>query len=261
MSEAAIADTIVKYAPDVVKTLKELGVFDDALAWISSGTRSNVLVLGVSGTGKTSFVDDIFGRYSKRSGEFMTAKNKSHFGKIDRQNLHFWDTPGQTGEPYRGERKAAIRQASTLQPLGIINVVSYGYHEGPIENSKAVDRDKVKVEFLDRRRQEEIEQLNEWTDFLCGRDGNATWVITVVTKADLWWSPAAFGDVLDHYNRGAYLDRIVAAGPVSHKVLPYCSTFKPFFDVVPMSGYYSDEKRKEHHNELLANLLANCASP
>lgn len=249
----------LKYAPAVAKTLKELGLLDQVVDWIKRAERSNAIVLGVSGAGKTSFVEHMFGKPAKISAEFRTARNTSYIGKLDQKNLHFLDTPGQRAEPFNSERKEGIRRASTMNPLGVINVVSYGYHEGPVDRSEVVTRNKIKFEFLESRRHEELLQLDEWVDFLCGKGGAAKWVLTVVTKADLWWSPKDHEQILGWYERGDYYKKIIAAGPVDHKVLPYCSVFKPFFDLIPMSGYYSDELKISHHNRFVAHLLGNAA--
>jgi hypothetical protein len=182
MGEPATIAGALKYAPVVAKTLKELGLLDRVVDWIKRKKRSNAIILGVSGTGKTSFVDETFGKHGKISGEFRTAKNTSYFGRLDNHNLHFLDTPGQQIDPFKEERKEGIRQASTMPLLGIINVVSYGYHEGPIDKSEVIARNKAKFEFLETRRREELNQLDEWADFLCGRGGKSYRQILVMSE-------------------------------------------------------------------------------
>lgn len=259
MAGAEIIEAL-KYAPPVIKTLKELGAFDAVIRFLSRQKQYHVLLLGVSGTGKTTMVDHMFGKSSKISGEFRTAKSASYLGKIDTKRIEFLDTPGQYNEPYRGERKEAIRRASANSPIGVINVVSYGYHEGPIAKGQVVKGNEIRPDFLAQRQEEELRQLDEWADYLCGEGGSAKWVITVVTKADLWWKPDQYEKILAHYRDGRYQRALNAAGAVEHKVLPYCSIHKPFYNLIPMSGFYSDDLKVEHHDHLIAHLLASCAT-
>jgi hypothetical protein len=138
--------------------------------------------------------------------------------------------------------------------------VSFGYHEGVTDRSNAVDeRHMARPAFLAERRQKELDQLGEWRAFLCGEGGAARWIITLATKSDLWWAPQADQEVMLYYSSGEYFTAFGPAQRVNHSALPYCSIHKLFYEQAPMSGFYSDKLRNEHHVELVAHILKNCS--
>lgn len=54
----------------------------------------------------------------------------------------------------------------------------------------------------------------------------AKWVLTVATKADLWWPER---DRVEHYySEGSYAEALGAFKSV-HTVQPYCSVIEPFY--------------------------------
>ena len=57
----------------------------------------------------------------------------------------------------------------------------------------------VRPDYLKNRQKEEIRQLREWVNILGAEGGSAKWLITLVTKSDLWWQPKAEHTVLTHY--------------------------------------------------------------
>ncbi|MEM1365989.1 MAG: hypothetical protein AAGH82_09585, partial [Pseudomonadota bacterium] len=159
---------------------------------------------------------------------------------------------------HEAKRKITIREMMGNAPLGIINVVSYGYHEPDIDVETAMDGPTVRPEFLSESRDLEIERLKEWTNLLCGEGGPAKWLLTVVSKADLWWTPSGEKEVLDHYRSGSYrhaLGESFDGAKITHSVTPVASLNQPLFGVGPMSGFYSDEIKTQHTKELLSLIL------
>jgi hypothetical protein len=121
------------------------------------------------------------------------------------------------------------------------------------------ERGHVRSNYLAARKREELMALSEWTEILCGEGGAAKWIITLATKSDLWWTPDIEQKVMLYYSAGPYFKALRSAQRVNHAVLPYCSIHKLFYGKAPMTGFYSDNLRNEHHNELVAHILNNCA--
>lgn len=220
--------------------------------------RNRVVVVGSTGTGKTQLIDSLTDllppaiSYLDRTG-FSSADDL----QVGKKFFRVWDTPGQAA--FGGERSATIRSAAT-RPFGIINVVSYGYHEYRADISSVLDEaGAIRGDFLERHRELEIQQLHSLMPHLVGNN-NLRWVLTVVTKADLWWDSK--DTVLDHYERGPYAEAYAPlswlGGPV---VLEHCSVIHPFYNRVSGSGHYSDDDRRRGREQLLASLLTAIAKP
>jgi hypothetical protein len=162
------------------------------------------------------------------------------------------DTPGQ----FRERQKEAIRESLKLPRVGIINVLAYGFHEGAAPKSAAVTAKNPRPDFLEANRQAEIRELAVWTEVLCGRGGPGAWLLTLVTKADLWWdTPDSHTPVLDHYRTGQYEQALGPARDLPHEVRPYSAANKLFYDTVKMSGYYSDTRRLADRDAVISFLL------
>jgi hypothetical protein len=137
---------------------------------------------------------------------------------------------------------------------GIVNVVSYGYHEYRIGSKNAVDSSgKVSEDFLRTHRETEIAAVQEWTPILGGQEA-ADWLITVVTKADLWWDRR--DEVLEYYRSGSYYQSLGSAKSLHPIVLEYSSVFQKYFGKAPMSGEFGDEDRVRAKAHLIQELLA-----
>ncbi|MFN0108923.1 MAG: hypothetical protein ACKVZH_08710 [Blastocatellia bacterium] len=111
----------------------------------------------------------------------------------------------------------------------------------------------VEKEFLEKRRQVEINALNEWTSMLCGREGSAKYVLTLVSKADLWWSQ--HDEVMAYYEEGKYFQELNEAKDMHHIVLPYCSVIQMFYDEMETSGRFQDSDRKSAKAHLIDTLV------
>jgi len=251
---------LIEGADKVVTILEKLGALDKVRTFFSRQKVHDILLVGASGTGKSSFRDHIFGETTEISRFERTTVVMPRLGTLRKTLLNLIDTPGQNYARAQRERRKAILRAQQSTKLGIINVVSYGYHEGVTDVANAVDEHgNAKPNFLQDKRQDELKQLPEWTEILCGEGGAAKWIITLVTKSDLWWTPQAEQTVMQYYASGEYFRRLASAQRVNHVVLPYCSIHKLFYGAAPMSGFYTDDLRNDHHVALVAHILANCA--
>ena len=148
---------------------------------------------------------------------------------------------------------SAIRSAATKPVTGVINVVSFGFHEGKGAKANAVDGGRARADFLKAKRRDEIDAVEEWLPLLASRE-TAGWLITVVTKADLWWSQR--DAVLEHYSNGEYAQALQEAKELRPVVMEYCSVFHRYFGEAPMDGNFEEADRTRARGHLMKQLLA-----
>ncbi|MEZ6056236.1 MAG: GTPase domain-containing protein [Planctomycetaceae bacterium] len=248
---------LIPVAIEVHEYLKKRGIYDKVRDWWNSSSFCDVIVLGASGTGKTALVKALRGlppyvpRVSGRSD-----KTEEDEGKIGKTPFRFHTTPGE--DLHEVKRKATIREIMAVDNPGVINVVCNGFHEPDVPIGDAVEGRTAKDTFLADRLQREIDLLDEWKSILFGPGGACSWLITVVMKSDMWWQSSDDQPVLDYYRRGNYYDALgnaQSSAHTTHSVRPYSALDQPLFGRVAMSGYYSDQLRNQHHNELIALLL------
>jgi hypothetical protein len=170
--------------------------------------------------------------------------------QIENQPFRFIDTPGQ--DEHISRRSLAFREATSQGATGIINVVANGYHEYDVDPDKALTKSgKVREEFLGIHRNAEIEALDEWIHLVPA--SRARWLLTVVSKADLWWHERE--QTLDHYRSGEYGKRVKEDTRLHHWVLPYCSVIHRFYGRGSVSGHFDDAERRRTRTHLLSSLL------
>lgn len=215
--------------------------------------KHRVLVLGPTGCGKTQFLHSLTEAVPKAINLMCrTDFVEEQRIKILDQPFIFVDTPGQV--LHKTRRIHAIREAMRSKIAGIINVVSFGYHESRAVNVKdAFKNGKINEVFLEKQRQQEINQLHEWVPLL-GGSGTVGWLMTVVSKADLWWD--WHEEVRAYYESGPYYKALDPARELNPIVLKYCSIFQRFYGEIPMSGKFEDEDRVRMRADLLRELLA-----
>jgi energy-coupling factor transporter ATP-binding protein EcfA2 len=215
--------------------------------------KHRVLVLGTTGTGKTNLLQSMQEIAPKAIDQMnRTEFAQKHSISILRQPFIFVDTPGQRG--HASVRKQAILEAMSHKISGVINVVSYGYHEYRTGKSRAIaDNGSPRDSFLEEHRKIELETLNEWTTLL-GDKQIVGWLITVVTKADLWWDKK--DEVLDYYTSGPYYSALGDAQKLSPVVREYCSVLHKFYSEGSLSGAFDEEDRVKTKANLLSQLMA-----
>ncbi len=244
-----------------IELLKETGALDRVKDWLMRKEQYTIIVLGASGTGKTALGKRLRGLASSVPRQLRSTMPDVVRGKLGgRLRMKFIDTPGQLAEPFKTHRFRALQKAMAERKLGVVNVTSYGYHEGLAAPADATTaRHNPKEQYLEDRRREEIELLREWVNLLCGGGGAAKWLITVCSKADLWSGPGETDTIINHYMTGPYARHLEGAADVEHSVLQFSSHNQMFYDAVPMSGYYTDQMRAQDHAALVARMLDNCA--
>lgn len=227
-------------------------------AWAKLKKKHRFVVFGSSGTGKSNLLSSIDNPLASAiSRHDRTKANRTVPLTIAGEPFVFVDTPGQ--EPFRDERDKVI-QAAQKEPLfrrkrfrGILNVVSYGYHEAKETKLSNVFEDDLQVKevYLAGARQWEIEQVDEWFRLLA-RPDRVDWIITVVTKADLWWEKQ--DEVLEYYKQGQYGEKIKSAN-VPHRVFSYCSVLHKFYEKQPLPGFLDDDGKRIIQAQFFKDML------
>jgi hypothetical protein len=218
--------------------------------------RTKILILGASGVGKTAFIQSLTNDDTKESfvGVPITSRTvQKEIKKCDLAGKHtvLIDTPGHSGN--QDERAKAIRECMHDGITGLINVVCYG---NGYETGQVMRQENSQDEYRELNRRIENKQLSDWKSVV-GPE-NTKWVVTLVTKADLWWDDA--DAVEKHYNSGAYkkaLGNISARIP--HIVLPYCSVIQPC-EGLSSAKLFGDKQRSMLHANFIkqiAQMIAN----
>ena len=118
--------------------------------------KHKVLTLGSTGTGKSNFIDSLQTLVPKA----VDRLERTAYAGPDRVWLSdaifdFIDTPGQDG--HRARRLEAIIEMLSEASFGLINVVSYGYHEYATgENQAIIDNSRPSPTWLEDHRAIEI---------------------------------------------------------------------------------------------------------
>ncbi len=241
--------TALSTVKDVNTVAKELGFWDKIRDLLKQ--KRKILVLGASGAGKTQFVNSL-GEGSKQTPRTVAVEKRSL--RIGTNLFVFSDTPGQQLD--EAKRKVAITEANRTKIDGVVNIVCYGYHEA-IEARK---RDAIptsgghiaRKEFLEFRRGEELKLLSEWVPIL--DLDTVRWVLTIVTKADLWWPERE--RIETYYSAGTYIQALGTLKSV-HTVLPYCSRIEPYYGT-KTSGKFGETQKLALREHLLDSLLRLC---
>jgi len=237
-------------AIELLKLAHKQGWLDRLLTALRK--KHNILVLGCSGAGKTAFLESLTATIPTAIDRMnRTEFAQKHAIRIAKLPFVFVDTPGQ--KLHSSRRLSAVREAMKQPIAGVINIVSYGYHESRVGKDAAVSAGAVNERYLEGRRLEEIAALSEWTPIL-GDRSVAGWLMTVVTKADLWWNRR--DAVVQHYSEGPYAEALEAARALRPTVVEYCSVFQKFYGDAPMSGEFQDGDRARVKGHLLEQLLA-----
>ncbi|TXM76609.1 hypothetical protein FV218_06605 [Methylobacterium sp. WL69] len=252
------AEAIIPIGSEIHKYLLNTGSYEKVFKFWKLKNAYPIVVVGASGTGKTALLRSLAGlpayvRREDRTDEVISAK-----AKLGELYLNIIDTPGE--KEHSSKREIAFRDLMRKKSVGIINVVSHGYHEGKALLSDVVSpENQIKESFLQSRREVELGLINEWLGPLCGRGGAVQWVVTVVTKADLWWENSADQSVVRYYESEPYTLGFSQNSEVAHSVRSFSAINHLFYNRIPMSGFYSDAKKLEDRTALIAHILSKAA--
>ena len=239
MPDPATATTVggAKIAVDIYKLAKELGWMDKLKSFWKK--KRKIIVLGSTGAGKTQFIESMQTLIPQLIlNTDRTAFNTSTMLSLGNTLFKLTDTPGQIG--HEGRRMEAIADA-LKDAEGVINVVSFGYHEFDVSANEAITKEgAARQSFLKANRENEMAALDEWTGKLSLGLKNP-WLITLATKADLWWDQREA--VKAHYETGPYHQWLGDAQDMKPTVCLYSSIRHRFFDRTPLCGHFDDTDR------------------
>lgn len=207
------------------KLLKGLGVLTDQ--------KQKILVLGCSGVGKTHFINSLFNPEANLVYTKQTEFSQEYPLIIDKTPITLIDTAGQKE---RAETRKRLLETERDNIVGIINIVSYGYHEVAVHEAQPTfEGEKVHTDFLNSNLIKELAYLKEWVNF--AQYTNVKWVITLVNKMDIWKPDSK--DIQTYYtspNR-AYKQQIehwVGKDFAHHFTLPYSAVLDLYYGISPI---------------------------
>ncbi|WP_239342471.1 GTPase domain-containing protein [Frankia sp. CiP3] len=215
--------------------------------------KHHVLVLGSSGTGKSNLLESLKTLIPQAIDHMdRTEHGRTERLKLDSEPFVFHDTPGQLAHAPR--RRAQILEALKHPPLGIINVTCWGYHEGRSGRGEALDDQyHPREDWLERNRLLELKAMEEWIDIVGEHRTKPQWVMTLVSKSDLWR-----GDrerVIRYYGEGEYGQRLEHVSVDGHSVFEYCSVIHRYFKDGYVSGEFDDDARIHLRERFITQLL------
>lgn len=214
-----------------------------------------VVVYGASGVGKSEFCRSLLGRSLSQEIPRTVFYNEEDLTLPDGHKIRFLDLPGHIS--YETNRKEALNVTSKVKSFGIINVVSYGYHEvAEAKNLKMfkIPNDTNEVAQIATQYQKyniklELEQAREWHSAVVNKY-KVDWIITVVNKADIWFAQSE--EILDYYQcNGDYTKSLLGEHSKFVKyVFPYCSIISPFCKK-PMVLEFGEREKEQMRLQLL----------
>jgi len=179
--------------------------------WLKRG-RLKIVIFGPGGTGKTTLGHFLAGNLDigNTSAGYAESMDVESFKLKGDLVCSLIVPPGQELREYHWT--GLYRDLAAGKSSGVINVVSWGYHSFQAlsyQDTKYFKPPMTKAEFfesyLQNRRDREQEIINNLTPRLMDAKGKI-WMITLVTKQDLWWDDRTQVD--KHYLEGPYNDCI-----------------------------------------------------
>ena len=218
------------------------------------------IVVGPSGTGKTQLIRLVFGervfkldrlertRITQTRRDATRARVQSTSGKVGKARILLVDSPGE--DLLREERNKVWREG-LKDVVAVLHVVANGYHEtrndDPMRTLVEVNGQKApNPEFIRECLDREANDLSGWTD----NTTPPTRLVTVVSKADLWWnaSPEAREKVLASYSAQSgspYGTKLSGVNPAHHEDLAFAAEVPGNFYECPFTGIHSQSDREE----------------
>ena len=221
---------------------------------------TKVLVLGVSGSGKTQFLNSFLGIPMLEDNRTYVPVKKYYIFENGRK-IQFVDLPGHA--PYISTRQKYIDDITKNKIKGIINVVNYGYNDAEVNDADVfkAGENEIKSAYLKNNRKNELNQLKEWLVRIHS-ESKPEWIVTIVNKADIWYEKK--DDVMSYYEVGEYGKEFIEVKRVTnHYVFQYCSVINPFGGrpmIIVMSERTKNEMQKHLKESLLSLIEGNAGT-
>ncbi len=166
-----------------------------------------VPIFGGGGTGKTTLGTFLAGQLDLdiARGSYRETLEQEKFNLPGEIPCHFLVPPGQ--ERRRHTWKDLYQVLSAGKAAGLINVVSWGHHATELELKDlevwkpGITEKTCAANYLAVNRKKEIKAMEQLVPHLKAAKGKL-WMITLVTKQDLWWPKRKTVD--KHYRNGEY---------------------------------------------------------
>jgi hypothetical protein len=175
-----------------------------------------IAVFGLGGTGKTTLGDLLSGQYtpgSKAKAYKLSLKTEEVTPKGDFVSTLF--IPGGQDRNISGDWPALYQSLASGKTRGVVNVVAWGHHSFtdisyketkyfknlPKNSPSRASKEAFVRYYLETKRKEELFQAQELLPYLKTAK-NKVWMVTLVTKQDLWWKERT--QASDFYKSGEY---------------------------------------------------------
>ena len=175
-----------------------------------SNGKVNIPVFGAGGSGKSTL-----GRMLITKNTFGLPSIYAESRSVEKNEMQGWIPASLNIAPGQAARVSytwpdLIRDINNGKSPGLINVVSFGYHAVEVPSIRSLDSfgksDDFSVDFevyTENRRAREVELL-DYIYKATETAANPFWIITVVSKQDLW--SHRHREVKEFYEHGPYAD-------------------------------------------------------
>lgn len=240
--------------------------------WLRRG-QLRIAIFGPGGTGKTTLGQFLSGKLDFSATKYKQSVEVEEFSLKGDFVCTLIVPPGQA-------RRAITTWPSLYRSLaegksaGVINVVCAGYHsfaEGSYQETKYFTPGMSKAEFLQTYlracRERELEIIADLTPRLLDAK-QRIWMITLVTKQDLWWNDrAGVEDLYENSQYNEFIKRITHERGAQHFQHEYMSASLLINNLVTSAGEVLatttagyDQNIQYTHLQLLTETVNNFAN-
>ena len=194
----------------IIKSILTFGI-PAGLSWLRQRFRtqqSGILILGPAGVGKSTFGRILSGKFDP-PGTYDESLEVEKYTLTGARGVQVLVPPGQEirREAFWSELLDGLSAGNFG---GMILVQAYGYHNHELGTGTSYcdhplyqgDLSKFRQAFLEDRREEELRILREILPKVTPPATGKFWLLTLVTKQDLWWDDIALAK--NFYTTGDY---------------------------------------------------------